>query len=119
MDFYNQAKEMGEDKVIESCWNVIDEDAEKFVESEAFKQVKHEFLREVLSRDSLNIEEEKLFQAVVVWAKTKDAENSDEPNAKRARLDQENLRQAIGTALFLVRFPLMGLKKFSDCGGNF
>ena len=65
IQYLNQAQDFDEEKIIEWCWEVIDQDAEKLVESESFKQLDHEFLCEIISRDSLCIEETRLILAVL------------------------------------------------------
>ena len=108
---YEQAKDLNEDKIVYWCMALIDSDANKFVESEDFKQLEHEFLCEILSRDSLKVDETRLVQAVIFWAKSKCQTKSIVPNG-------ENVRKVLGDAIFSLRFPLMSQVDFSDSEGN-
>ena len=49
---------------------------------------------------------------MISWAKAKCMANSVEPSGT-------NLRQALGDAIHLLRFPLMEVVDFSDSEGNF
>lgn len=59
----------------------------------------------VLERDTLNIRENRLFEAVVHWAEA-------ECSRQQLPATSENKQKVLGKALPLIRFPLMSVEKF-------
>ena len=95
---------------MEICLTKIDKRAFKVMQSKGFKQVDRKILLDILSRDSLVIDEIDLFDAVclyflyisnsklIVWGKA----NCGNPN------NGDDLHQFLSDLLHLVRFSNMG-----------
>ncbi|KAL3105485.1 hypothetical protein niasHT_030353 [Heterodera trifolii] len=89
------------------CLRYICQNAGKLFESEEFLQIDQNFLCEIFKRDQLMISSEfQLWQAALRWADEKCRQNAIECSA-------ENRRDALGLALFEIRFPLILTKDFT------
>lgn len=62
------AQKYEEKDLVDWCWEMIDEQTEEAVESEEFVTIQRSLLEAVVIRDTLNIEEVKLFEAVDLWS---------------------------------------------------
>lgn len=54
--------------LVESCWDVIDDHTEQAIKSDEFVKIDRSILEALVDRDSLNIQEINLFEAVNKWA---------------------------------------------------
>jgi hypothetical protein len=74
----------------------------------SFESLNRETLKELISQDSLNVDELELFQACVRWSKTLYRQNHHgrESSAR-------NVRKYLGDILYLIRFPTMDVKDFA------
>ena len=109
LDVLPQVTEMDETHLTSVCWNVVDSHTEKVLESASPSLLDDtHLLSSLLTRDSLIINEVKIFQAIDRWAEyiceQKDLEGSG-----------KNKREVMGeTILTLVRFPVMTEKEFAS-----
>ena len=102
-----KAHQFDEKKLVKRCWKVIDEHCEEALKSDGFTTLERSLLEEVVTRDTLNIEEVELFKAVDSWAtkKCKEEGLTADGNVKRKLLG-ENIVKAI-------RFPVMKQQDFA------
>uniref|UniRef100_A0AC35FI18 BTB domain-containing protein n=1 Tax=Panagrolaimus sp. PS1159 TaxID=55785 RepID=A0AC35FI18_9BILA len=101
-----QARLFDENHLIQRCYEVIDKHTDTVLMPENVTGVDRNTLMEVLSRSHLDPTSELVvFRAAVAWA---------EAECERRQLAPvvENLRQALGPALQLIRFPLMDVYEF-------
>lgn len=75
--------------------------------SEGFVDIDLNTLESVLGRETLNCKEMHLFEAALSWATAECVRRDLEPTA-------QNKRQALGSALYLVRIPTMSLDEFAN-----
>ena len=61
---YKQTMSMNDEKVAKECLSFIDEHTAEVLLSESIKPFESNFLKELLTRDSLQIDEAELFKAV-------------------------------------------------------
>jgi hypothetical protein len=83
-----EAHESHADELKKHCFSIIDRDTKKAFESPAFTDLPRDVLIELLTRDSLNIDEIDLFAAVMKWAnvwKVREAEKADAGDADAAK----------------------------------
>ncbi|KAL3112260.1 hypothetical protein niasHT_013279 [Heterodera trifolii] len=90
------------------CMQYIDENAHDLFLSKNFLQIDNKFLTELLSRDQLKTKggELEIWKAAIRWADAQCRRNGTECSAK-------NRRDALGQALFEIRFPLIKKEDFS------
>ncbi|XP_071800936.1 BTB/POZ domain-containing protein 6-B-like [Asterias amurensis] len=96
-----------EPDLMQRCWEVIDAQAEVALSSDSFLDVDFKTLESILMRETLNVKEIVLFQAVLRWA---DAEC----NRKGMHPNPENKRKVLGKALYLVRIPTVPVTEFAN-----
>ena len=109
LDVLPQVTEMDETHLTSVCWNVVDSHTEKVLEyaSSSLLDDTH-LLSSLLTRDSLIINEVKIFQAIDGWAECICKQKGLEGSGK-------NKREVMGeTILRLVRFPVMTEKEFAS-----
>ena len=93
-----------EEKVVNLCWKMIDGQTEAVLR----QPIERPQLEAVVTRDTLKIEEVKLFTAVDEWA-TRECEKSG------LTPDGEKKRAVLGEQIIkAIRFPLMGQYDFSS-----
>ncbi|KAL3125635.1 hypothetical protein niasHT_010215 [Heterodera trifolii] len=89
------------------CLRYICQNAAELFESEEFLQIDQNLLCEIFELDQLMISSEfELWQTALRWADEKCRQNAIECSA-------ENRRDALGPALFQIRFPLILTKDFT------
>uniref|UniRef100_A0A8C2JVZ1 BTB (POZ) domain containing 6a n=1 Tax=Cyprinus carpio TaxID=7962 RepID=A0A8C2JVZ1_CYPCA len=103
----SQSRLFEEPELTQRCWEVIDAQAELALRSEGFTEIDLPTLEHILQRETLNVKEAVVFQAIIGWA---DAE------CRRQGLTplSQNQRSVLGKALHLVRLPSMMLQEFAD-----
>lgn len=94
-------------ELAQSCWQIIDAQAELVLRSEGFLQLDSNTLKSVLRRDSLNAKESAVLQAVLAWAEAECQRRGMSPTAV-------NKRAVLGEALHLLRLPAMTLAEFAN-----
>ena len=102
----NQRALIDDEDLINECWKVIDEECDAFMKTEDFKDIDHQTLDNMLSRDSLQSKEVSIFKAIMEWAKNACARESLPINA-------ENQRQMLGDAFYKIRFTTMTEAEFA------
>ncbi|GMS95329.1 hypothetical protein PENTCL1PPCAC_17504, partial [Pristionchus entomophagus] len=102
-----QARLFDEQQLAQLCLDLIDKHTPEAFAAEGFTDVDLSTLSAVLTRDTLRIREMPLFQAVCRWAES-------ECERKGVGLSGETLREALGGALPLIRFPLMTPEEFAN-----
>lgn len=88
-DILPLAVEHEEKDFVERCWEAIDKQTAKALESDGFVEIERPLLEAVVERDSLKIREIELFSAVSHWA-TKESERQS------LTADGENKRRILG-----------------------
>ncbi|KAH7672997.1 BTB domain containing 3, partial [Aphelenchoides avenae] len=89
------------------CWTFIDENTVDVLGSEKFLDVSHSLLKEILGRQTLKVREIFLYNNAYNWA---DAELKRQSRA----VTDKAIRDVLGDALYLIRFPQMHPKEFPD-----
>ncbi|XP_076318318.1 BTB/POZ domain-containing protein 6-B-like isoform X2 [Tachypleus tridentatus] len=103
----SQSQLFEEPDLMQRCWEVIDAQAELAVTSEGFADIEYSTLETILSRETLNVKETILFQAILKWANAECSRKEIEPTP-------ENMRKVLGRALYLVCIPGMALEEFAN-----
>ncbi|KAL3087421.1 hypothetical protein niasHS_008750 [Heterodera schachtii] len=102
-----EARLLNENGFSRRCLDYIDQNAETLLKSEEFLQIDQNLLCEIIKRDQLKINDElTIWNAAIRWADERCAQMLIECSA-------ENRRDALGPALFRIRFPLITTKKFA------
>ncbi|PFX16003.1 BTB/POZ domain-containing protein 6 [Stylophora pistillata] len=97
-----------EGKLVNWCWNVVDEQARDALKSDSFMTIERSLLEAIVSRDTLNIKEVDLFKAVDLWATRNCRENGSPADGgqKRRTLGEQVVKA--------IRFPIMKQNEFAD-----
>ncbi|XP_060727657.1 BTB/POZ domain-containing protein 6-A [Tachysurus vachellii] len=103
----SHSRALDESELAQSCWRVIDAQAELALRSEGFLQLDTGTLESVLRRDSLNAKESAVLQAALTWAEAECQRHGMCPTAA-------NKRAVLGEALHLLRLPAMTLAEFAN-----
>ncbi|XP_044742243.1 BTB/POZ domain-containing protein 2-like [Chrysoperla carnea] len=100
-----QARFCDEPQLAAVCLDFIDKNATIILASDDFIEIDLDILITILERDTLQINESKLYQAVLRWT---------EAECKRKHLPStpENQRFVLYRAFTLIRFPLMAIEEF-------
>ncbi|XP_055348229.1 BTB/POZ domain-containing protein 6-like [Paramacrobiotus metropolitanus] len=99
------------DDTVQKCLDIMDSWSEAIMRSEHFMGIGQETLQMILQRDTLSVEENEIYVGVESWATAACSRNGMDPSAA-------NRRQMLGSALFLVRFPLMTCSQLADGPGT-
>lgn len=111
-DYLASARLLSNASLERKCLDVIDVTAEAAFGTDAFVELSHETLCELLARETLAIREVKLFAAVLRWAKA-------ECRRRRMPAHAENIRAVLGTkVIHAIRFATMSVEEFAACVGN-
>lgn len=101
------AVEHEEQDLVERCWEVIDKQTAKALESDGFVTIERPLLESIVERHSLEIREIELFAAVNHWA-TKESERQG------LTADGENKRRILGERIARgIRFSVMTENEFT------
>ena len=104
----SHAEQYDEKVLVDQCWEMIDRKIEEAVKFEGFTTIERSLLEAVVKRDTLAIQEIKLFKAVDLWA-TKECERQGLASDKSAK------RRILGdTIVEQIRFPVMDQKEFAE-----
>ncbi|GLD72036.1 BTB/POZ domain-containing protein 6-B-like protein [Lates japonicus] len=103
----SQSRLFEEPELTQRCWEVIDAQAELALRSEGFCEIDLPTLEIILQRETLNIREVVVFQAVLSWA-------AAECRRQGLAVTPMNQRAVLGKTLYLVRIPSMTLQEFAD-----
>ena len=102
------AQKYEEKDLLDHCWKVIEKETEDTVKSDGFITIERSILEELVEKDSLNIKEVKLFEAVDGWAVNE---------CRKQGLEAEGSvkRRVLGERIVKgIRFPLMEQTEFAD-----
>ncbi|XP_073978768.1 BTB/POZ domain-containing protein 1-like [Rhodnius prolixus] len=102
-----QARLFDEPQLAALCFHTIDKNTWEAISADGFTDIDLDTLCAVIERDTLHIRESKLYQAVIRWCESRCARQQLPPSG-------ENMRSVLGQALYLIRFPLMGLEEFAQ-----
>uniref|UniRef100_A0A5S6R451 BTB domain-containing protein n=1 Tax=Trichuris muris TaxID=70415 RepID=A0A5S6R451_TRIMR len=102
----SQSRLFEEEELVARCWEMIDAQAELALFSDSFWEVDFETLKLILSRETLNARESKIFEAAIRWA---------ECECQRLKLEATPVtkRHLLGSAFHLIRFPAMKVEEFA------
>ncbi|XP_043930307.1 BTB/POZ domain-containing protein 6 isoform X2 [Protopterus annectens] len=103
----SQSRLFEEPELTQRCWEVIDAQAELALKSEGFCEIDQQTLEIILTRETLNIKEVVVFEALLNWA---DAEC----RRQGLQVTSRNKRNVLGKSLYLVRIPTMTLEEFAN-----
>ena len=125
----SQARFFDEPALTQRAWEVIDAQAQLALTSDGFVDIDKETLKLILSRETLNCRETVIFDAARRWAQAECVRNDiqnenneenendagiDHHSNDQTKSDEERYREALGDALYLVRFPCMSVQEFAD-----
>jgi hypothetical protein len=80
---------------------------ESCLESKSFLSLSPKCLRLVIESDDLKCKEEIIYQKIIDWSRNRCQELN-------LLVNDENIRQVLGELLYLVRFPIMARKYFTE-----
>lgn len=103
----SHSRALDESELAQSCWRVIDAQAELALRSDGFLQLDSGTLECVLRRDSLNTNESAVLQAALAWAEA-------ECQRRGTSATASNKRAVLGEALHLLRLPALTLEEFAN-----
>lgn len=103
----SQARLFDEAQLAAQCLEVIDKNAMYALQTPELLDLDLETLMAILKRDTLGVREIKLWQTSIAWAKNK-CKNLHQ------NVTPELIRQMLGGALKLIRFPLMSQEEFAQ-----
>ena len=95
--------QLDEKKLEEKCWEFVELNTREVVASVEFTDIKQATLTDGLKRESLNVKEYDLYNAVLKWSEAECSRKGIEANAK-------NKRTAIGNTIYQIRFASMTLQ---------
>ena len=100
-----------EEGMIENCMKVIREEIDTLVDTSQFLALDQPSLKRILQQESLEIEEIDLLKAVDKWC-------THQVNSREASGERISKRDAIGDALYFIRFPTLTMGEFVSYCGN-
>ena len=101
-----QAVQFVEDELVRKCWDWIDLKTADVVASDAFTDVDKATLAQLVKRESLNVKEVDLFNAVLKWSEAECSRKGIEANPK-------NKRVVLGNTSYQIRFSSMTPHEFA------
>ena len=101
-----QAIQFKEEELEKECWGLIVRRTSEVITSDAFVDINQATLSELLKRESLNVKEVELFNAVLKWSEA-------ECSRKEIEANEKNKRAAMGNAIYQIRFASMTAQEFS------
>lgn len=103
----NQARKFREEELEKRCWFIVDLNTVPCLQAQGFLDVDEKTMACLLQRDTLKVGEFDLFEAVLKWARRR---------CRKEELDISgaNIRKLLGTALNLIRFPIMAQTQFAE-----
>ncbi|CAF1293792.1 unnamed protein product [Rotaria magnacalcarata] len=102
----SQARLFDEAQLAAQCLEVIDKNAMYALQTPELLDIDLDTLMAILKRDTLGVREVKLWQTCVAWAKNKLSNHQS--------ITSDMIRQTLGGALKLIRFPLMSQEEFAQ-----
>lgn len=108
-----QAHLFDENRLREQCFATIFSDSNKVLKGplKDYRSLCYDCLKKVVGSDQLKSSEETIFKACVDWAE-------EQCRYKHLEINDENLRRILDDILFLIRFPNMGHRSFTELVSN-
>ena len=106
-EFIEQSLERDGEVMADKCWESVDAFTDEALDSDAFLNIKHKTLNDLLDRDTLTSNETTIFKAVLKWA-------DHQCLIRRLKTTRENRRIVLGDAIYRIRFPSMSHEEFSQ-----
>ena len=106
----SQARLFDEAQLAAQCLEVIDKNAMYALQTPELLDLDLDTLMLILKRDTLGVREIKLWQTCLAWAKNKCKNNL----LNNQTITPDMIRQILGGALKLIRFPLMSQEEFAQ-----
>ncbi|KAH7706129.1 BTB/POZ domain-containing protein 2 [Aphelenchoides avenae] len=94
-------------ELTQMCLHYLDKNAAALTKRPSFLRISHERLMEILARNSLGINEIDLYRAAIKWAQAHLKRGKKRPT-------HQAIREVLGKALFLIRFPTMHPQEFTN-----
>ncbi|XP_048471798.1 BTB/POZ domain-containing protein 1 isoform X2 [Rhincodon typus] len=101
-----QARLFDEPQLASLCLDTIDKNTVDAISAEGFTDIDLDTLCAVLERDTLSIQEIRLFSGVVRWAEA-------ECQRQQLPVTPGSKQKVLGKAITLIRFPLMSIEEFA------
>ncbi|XP_055353027.1 BTB/POZ domain-containing protein 3-like [Paramacrobiotus metropolitanus] len=95
------------DGIVEKCFNFLDKESLVVLQSPTFAAISKDLLKTILLRETLSAEECDIYLAVEKWGQEACFREDMEPSAAYRR-------EMLGSALNLLRFPLMTSGQLAD-----
>lgn len=105
--FLSEGQLFSEEDLAERCWELVDAQAEKVLQSDGFLAADYETVRQIISRSSLNVNEKTVYDRAVEWAKEECKRRELEANAAC-------VREVLRDAFFQIRLTEMTLDEFAN-----
>ncbi|XP_071125123.1 BTB/POZ domain-containing protein 2-like [Mytilus edulis] len=102
-----QAVRFQNERLMGKCLRYIDKETASVIKTKSFKQVSLENILKIVSRDSLIIREDDLFDGLLEWAYAK-CQTLSQPKTP------QNARKMLGEAFYYIRFPMMNPQNFTN-----
>ncbi|XP_063413366.1 BTB/POZ domain-containing protein 6-like [Mytilus trossulus] len=106
-DVFQTANDFHMEDLKTNALNFIFKNPRECLDSDDFNHLSAECVKLIVESDKLNCEEEIVFKTMIKWAKLR-CEKQSIPTTN------ENIRKALGNLLYLIRFPCMTPKVFTD-----
>ena len=103
----HQTVQLNEKKLEKKCWDFVELHTSEVVVFNGLTDINQVVLKDILKRESLNVNEFDFYNAVLKWSEAECSRKEIEANAK-------NKRTAIGNAMHKIRFASMTLQEFSQ-----
>ena len=100
------ALQFEETHLVNKCWNIVEIQCSEALTSDGFLRVPHSILKDLLSRDTLDVQEITLFKACSRWADYQCGQLG-------VPVSPEEKRKVLGDALDLIRYPVIGEDRFA------
>jgi hypothetical protein len=100
------ALQFEETHLVNKCWNIVEIQCAEALTSDWFLRVPHSILKDLLSRDTLDVQEITLFKACSRWAEYQCRQLG-------VSITPEEKRKVLGDALDLIRYPVIGEDRFA------
>ena len=107
----NQSRLFDEPELMQRCLDVIDSHADDVLQSDSFTDIDYQTLEQILGRDTLGADETTVYAATIRWAEA-------ECTRQGRDTSQQQCREVLGEALYLLRFPTMSLDDFANGVGQ-
>lgn len=105
-----QARFFQEETLLKECFKMIDKNTDISLQTNNIIDIDRDTLIEILKRSELDPSSELIiFNAANAWAEA-------ECHRRQLQVNIDNKRLCLGSALELIRFPLMSVQEFGQAG---